>query len=100
MEKDLGKKILQLVGGEANISAITHCATRLRMSFQDKKKVNEAGIKQLDGVLGTMEKGGQYQVIIGPAVDQVYQDLIHATRFESGINEEETKGKKNIITLF
>lgn len=100
MEKDLGKKILQLVGGEANISAITHCATRLRMSFQDKKKVNEAGIKQLDGVLGTMEKGGQYQVIIGPAVDQVYQDLIHATRFESGINEEGTKGKKNIITLF
>ncbi|RDX01207.1 beta-glucoside-specific PTS transporter subunit IIABC [Listeria kieliensis] len=100
MEKDLGKKILQLVGGEANISAITHCATRLRMSFQDKKKVNEAGIKQLDGVLGTMEKGGQYQVIIGPAVDQVYQDLIHATRFESGIKEEGTKGKKNIITLF
>ncbi|WP_439443288.1 beta-glucoside-specific PTS transporter subunit IIABC [Listeria aquatica] len=100
MEKDLGKKILQLVGGEANISAITHCATRLRMSFQDKKKVDEAGIKQLDGVLGTMEKGGQYQVIIGPAVDQIYQDLIRATCFESGVTEAGPKGKKNIITLF
>lgn len=102
MAKNLGKEIIELVGGEENIQAITHCATRLRMSFKDKSKVKEHEISQLEGVLGTMEKGGQYQIIIGPAVDSVYSDAIKGTGFENetaSVPVDDT-GKKNFVTMF
>ena len=100
MEKNLGKKILDLVGGENNIQAITHCATRLRMSFANKSIVDEEGIKNINGVLGTMDKGGQYQIIIGPSVDSVYAKLIEGTKFEGDNVSSGSNEKKNIVTVF
>lgn len=100
MDKNLGKLILNYVGGEDNIEAITHCATRLRMSFADRKKVDEDEIKKLNGVLGTMEKGGQFQVIIGPAVDSVYSQLIEGTKLDSESSTQTSNEKKNLITMF
>ena len=84
-DKPLGKKILDLVGGEKNISGITHCATRLRMLLRDDSIANahRDEIRDLDGVIDVAETGGQFQVIIGPAVANVYDALVDGTSLNS-----------------
>jgi PTS system beta-glucosides-specific IIC component len=56
------------------ISVLTHCATRLRMEFNDRAKVNDAQIGSLPGVISVV-KGGQFQIVIGNEVQQVYRRL-------------------------
>lgn len=68
-------KILHAVGGAENIRMLTHCATRLRMEFNDRAKVNDAQIGALPGVISVVEKGGQFQIVIGNEVQQVYRLL-------------------------
>ena len=68
-------KILHAVGGAENIRMLTHCATRLRMEFNDRAKVNDAQIGSLPGVISVVEKGGQFQIVIGNEVQQVYRRL-------------------------
>ncbi len=62
------------MGGEKNIVNYTHCATRLRFQLKDKTIVEEE-LKTMPEILGVMDKGGQYQLIIGPNVDQIYQEI-------------------------
>lgn len=72
-------EILRLVGGRDNIASLTHCISRLRFELRDesKAKTNEEKIAALDGVLKVVEHGGQFQVVIGTNVEQVY-DLVVA----------------------
>lgn len=95
-DKSLGKKILDLVGGEKNISSITHCATRLRMLLRDDSIANNNRdeIKSLNGVIDVAETGGQYQIIIGPAVANVYDDLVDGTSLNSE-NSDVDNGPKS-----
>lgn len=64
------------VGGVENIQTHTHCMTRLRLVLADKSKVDEAALKAIEGVPGVVEKGGQYQIIIGPSVEQLYNEML------------------------
>ncbi len=73
--KKLAQDILQAVGGKENVSGCTHCLTRLRFNLVDTKKANSDAIKAMNGVSGVVEKGGQYQVIIGSEVNAVYLQL-------------------------
>ncbi|HER2176196.1 TPA: PTS transporter subunit EIIB, partial [Streptococcus pyogenes] len=57
--KDLAKNILELVGGEQNISGLTHCATRLRFVLKDDAKADLKTMDQLEGVLKAQNSGGQ-----------------------------------------
>ena len=70
--KNLAKSILDEVGGPENISNMTHCATRLRLTLKDDKKAN---IKQLDGVANVVNKAGQYQILIGTEVPKLYDEF-------------------------
>jgi len=70
--QELANSILTLAGGSGNIKNVMACATRLRLSIQDFSKVDEDGIKALDGVAGLRKTGAQLQIIIGQQVDQVY----------------------------
>ncbi|WP_035338867.1 MULTISPECIES: beta-glucoside-specific PTS transporter subunit IIABC [Dickeya] len=70
---DIAAKILHSVGGAENIRMITHCATRLRMEFNDREKVNDAQISVLPGVISVVENGGQFQIVIGNEVQQVFR---------------------------
>ncbi|MFT8872184.1 MAG: beta-glucoside-specific PTS transporter subunit IIABC [Sporolactobacillus sp.] len=79
MPNNLGKQILNLLGGESNINSITHCATRLRMTLIDNSKPQRQALRDLKDVLSIVEKGGQFQVVIGPNVESVYNDLILGT---------------------
>ena len=64
MAKDWNKlatEVVELVGGEANISSITHCVTRLRFQLKDESIANDDAISALDGVIQVMHANGQYQ---------------------------------------
>lgn len=80
----MSKEILDAVGGKDNVSNAVHCMTRLRLVVKDKSKVNEAAVKQVNGVLGAQFSGEQFQVIIGTTVSDVYPVFCK----EAGIGEE------------
>lgn len=74
--KDRAEFIVEYLGGDTNIDSITHCATRLRMDINDKAKIQEDKLRELDGVLGLADSGGQYQIIIGPAVESLFKEVV------------------------
>ncbi|MCT1901995.1 beta-glucoside-specific PTS transporter subunit IIABC [Oceanobacillus sojae] len=74
--KEQAKIILESVGGESNISSITHCVTRLRFVLKDETKIDNQMIEQLDCVLGIQKQAGQFQVIIGAKVEKVYKEIL------------------------
>ncbi len=75
-KKDIATGVLEAVGGKANVVNVIHCMTRLRFTLKDDSKVSDDAVKGVDGVMGIQRKGGQYQVIIGPAVPEVYDELL------------------------
>lgn len=74
--KKLAYELLPLVGGKENVSKLTHCATRLRFEFYDRNKVDAAAIEKTNGVISVVEKGGQFQVVVGNDVPITYRALI------------------------
>ncbi len=95
--KELAEKIVANVGGEQNISVLTHCATRLRFNLKDNDKANLDVLKNLDGVLTAQLKSGQLQVVIGAKVNAIFDEvsaLVHIT--EGGA--EVTEAPKNKVS--
>ena len=87
--KQIAADVLEAVGGKENVSGVFHCMTRLRFTLADQSIVNDETVKAVNGVLGTMEKGGMYQVIIGTNVPEVYNELVKIGDFaaEKAIDE-------------
>ena len=73
--EQLAKDIIQNVGGKDNISSLSHCITRLRFKLKDQSIANDDVLKNMDGVVTVMKSGGQYQVVIGNHVPDVYQEV-------------------------
>jgi len=73
--KELSEDILRLVGGEDNVVNVVHCATRLRFSLRDMQKADVKALEKLDGVITTMQASGQFQVVIGNRVAEVYRQI-------------------------
>lgn len=73
--RTLAQDILEEVGGEDNLAALSHCATRLRLQLRDEAKANTESIEKLPGVLTVVQAGGQYQVVVGNDVALVYAEL-------------------------
>ncbi len=73
---DLASDILENVGGVGNVSSLAHCITRLRFKLKDESKANKEALESLDGVIQIMRAGGQYQVVVGAKVDDVYDELV------------------------
>ena len=98
--ENLAKSILEKVGGEQNVSNLTHCATRLRFNLKDNTKANTDAMKALNGVMGVVEKGGQYQVIIGNDVNNVYKEIMKISNLEGKENSsEEVDDRKPIAKV-
>ncbi|KMS81133.1 hypothetical protein ACH49_04615 [Streptomyces leeuwenhoekii] len=64
----LAAALLPLVGGAANVHSAAHCVTRLRLALADRSRVDEAALRALPGVLGVVEDGESYQIVLGPGV--------------------------------
>ncbi|WP_144533824.1 beta-glucoside-specific PTS transporter subunit IIABC [Bacillus pumilus] len=75
--KELAQEIVKLIGGTENISQSWHCITRLRFNLNNESKVKVDELKTLDGVLGAQFQSGQFQVIIGAKVAEVYEEIDH-----------------------
>ena len=92
--KALAQDILTRVGGRENIVSLVHCATRLRFKLKDSKKADAEGLKANPGVIMVVESGGQFQVVIGNHVHDVWL----AVRSEAGLTDDSepvaVKGEK------
>ncbi|MBA0213481.1 beta-glucoside-specific PTS transporter subunit IIABC [Pectobacterium brasiliense] len=73
----LGVDILALSGGKQNVSKLTHCATRLRFEFNDSDAVQADAITKLPGVISVVDRGGQFQVVIGNDVQITYRAILN-----------------------
>lgn len=94
--------VLAGVGGEDNVSSRVHCATRLRFVLKDESKADGAAIKAIPGVITTAQAGGQYQVVIGNDVPEVFAEIGKISRFGGG--QETSSGdaapKGNLFNRF
>lgn len=72
----LAKDIVKNVGGKENVVSLTHCITRLRFKLKDESRANDEVLKNMSGVVTVMKSGGQYQVVIGNHVPEVYADVM------------------------
>ncbi len=87
---ELAKDIIKLVGGEENISSITHCMTRLRFSLKKDEKADIESIKQLKGVIGAQFRSKQLQIIIGPQVGDVYNEVVSIVDIDNNVTSDES----------
>ena len=72
MASTTAEQIVEQVGGPGNISALTHCATRLRFELKDASVVDQSALEKIPGVLGAVpQSGDRYQVVIGGASREV-----------------------------
>ncbi|MBP3819162.1 MAG: PTS transporter subunit EIIB, partial [Butyrivibrio sp.] len=97
--------IVEYVGGEGNIQTFSHCATRLRFTLADDKLVKEDKLKETKGVLGIVNKGGQYQVVIGPTVEKMYNEITPLLKKISNGNvdvkaQEKEKTKFDVVMSY
>lgn len=91
--KKVGLDVLELVGGASNVSKLTHCATRLRFELNDISKAKVSEIEKLPGVISVVNKGGQFQVVIGNEVQTAYRSILN--KLGNNVNDKkETEGKK------
>ena len=87
--------ILQLVGGSKNVNSLVHCATRLRFELKDDKKADKAALENLSYVLSVVVSGGQYQVVIGPKVNDYYEKIMKYL----DIKKDKQQGKMSILKV-
>ena len=83
-------RLLELVGGKENISAVTHCMTRMRFVLVDEGKADVKAIEDLPAAKGTFTQAGQFQVIIGNDVADFYQEFTKVSGIE-GVSKEAAK---------
>lgn len=84
------KQLLDAIGGKDNVTAVSHCATRMRLVLADDKKANVKVIEDLPTVKGTFTNAGQFQVIIGNDVPLFYNDFTAVSGIE-GVSKEAAK---------
>ena len=79
------QEILDAVGGPGNITHFTHCATRLRFELKDASVVDKDRVEAIDGVLGAVpQSGDRYQIVIGGAVQSVFNEINNLPSMKSG----------------
>lgn len=91
------ERLLKEVGGRENISAVSHCATRVRFVLNDPKKANEEAIEDIPSVKGMFTNAGQFQVIIGNDVATFFNDFSAVSGIE-GVSKDQSKAaaKQNL----
>ncbi|PNH90393.1 PTS trehalose transporter subunit IIBC [Vibrio diazotrophicus] len=84
------ERLVELVGGSENIASVSHCLTRLRFVLNEPEKADKQGLESLSLVKGCFTNAGQFQVVIGTEVDQVFKVLLDITG-QSGASKEDAK---------
>ncbi|WP_239724076.1 beta-glucoside-specific PTS transporter subunit IIABC [Mammaliicoccus sp. R-M62] len=92
----IAQEILDAIGGEGNIVKSTHCATRLRVVLQRSDPSAKEKVKKIDGVVTVVENNGQFQIVIGNNVGEVYK-YFEALTGKSSNEEKETENKSSVL---
>lgn len=96
----LAKDIIKNVGGKDNVISVTHCVTRLRFRLKDESKAKTNVFKKMDGVVTVLSSGGQYQVVIGNHVPDVYEEVASIGGFGEGSDDGDYKNNGSILDKF
>jgi PTS system beta-glucosides-specific IIC component len=97
----LAKDIIQNVGGKENISGLKHCITRLRFDLKDEGKANDEVLKNMKGVVTVAKGSGQYQVVIGNHVGDVYDEVMEQLgEIPKSTKKTEEKKKSLAATIY
>lgn len=106
----LARIIIQNVGGKSNIVSVTHCVTRLRFKLKDESLAETDVLKDTDGVVTVIQSGGQYMVVIGNQVTDVYNAVCAVGHLSPGgavnedgsaiVEQDETKERQNPFNAF
>lgn len=98
--ENLAQEIVRHVGGKDNVISLTHCITRLRFKLKDESIAHDDVLKNMDGVVTVMKSGGQYQVVIGNHVPDVYADVMPILGLEERKSEQEEAPSGNLFNRF
>lgn len=97
----MSQQVLEKVGGLSNITFVERCATRLRIHYASKSKVDVEAIKGIENVVGVVAKTGQVQIIIGPEVNDAFNDFLEVSGWRPTDDRptvvEEEPEKKNAL---
>ncbi len=98
---ELAEHLMDFMGGEDNITFFTHCVTRLRFNIKDKSKVRQEDIAKIQGVIGALWNGEQYQIIIGQEVGDAYALICEKTglKGDKSVDTEEKPMEKEKAKL-
>lgn len=101
----LVEDIIKNVGGRENVNSVVHCITRLRFILKDESKAKDDVLNAMEGVMKVIKSGGQYQVVIGTHVEEVYADLVKVGGFKGKPSEKPLEvtvdeEKKSLIGRF
>ena len=96
----LARIIIQNVGGRDNIDSLTHCVTRLRFKLKDEGKAQTDILKETDGIVTVVQSGGQYMVVIGNHVGQVYDAVCERAHITGAAPASGSEGPKEKVNPF
>ena len=98
---DLARSILENVGGAENVTSVAHCITRVRFKLKDESRANTPKIEALKGVIQVIQANGQYQVVVGNIVEDVYDAVLEAGGLAGGGSaaEDEPEGEKTVASV-
>lgn len=94
---ELAKEIVKNIGGKENVISLTHCITRLRFKLKDESIANDDVLKNMQGIVTVMKSGGQYQVVIGNHVPEVYADICQLIDIDNLSSDEEPKKSGKLL---
>lgn len=98
LDRECAEKIVQSIGGKENINDLQHCATRLRFQLNDASLVDINSLEEMKEVLRVINKGNYVQVVIGPAVGQMYKEIISLTGGEESKKVTPVKSDTSFVS--
>lgn len=93
---DLCRFIIEQIGGRENVKSLTHCVTRLRFVLKDESLANDELIENHSGVVSVVKKGGQYQIVIGSHVTDVYDTAMQQLGLSENFSETEAENSSPV----
>lgn len=90
--ESLARTIIRHVGGSQNILSVTHCLTRLRFRLKDESLADTGALKATEGIITVIQANGQYQLVIGNTVRDLYNAVVDAGQL-TGLGTVDEDGK-------
>lgn len=93
---ELAENIVKNVGGKENVVGLIHCITRLRFTLKDESLAKDDVLKAMEGVVTVMKSGGQYQVVIGNHVPEVFDDVMPLLNLHENMGDSSSESKEQV----